>query len=258
MMMMSERDHTNGPPLRPAKRSTNDNVNLLGSHAFLGSAVLPIANGAVFVHVLCWPIVSAGWRSMAQAWDSVREWRHAPDSSAKPHAPSWVAECAPQLGMPFHGSTAEESSIAAIFTRTPMCVAVSVLDGEVARAMTHANQRQGLMECLSIYNEYLRSPGRQACSVLVARSLNEEAEAGYVDAFARSRRSLDVKWIQDMELRVSKGPREPLPLEVAHVVAASIARYRVDEALDNPIVDAVRTKLSRRPALLDRPSKKRR
>jgi len=256
--MISERDHMNGPPLRPAKRPANDNASLLGSHAFLGSAVLPIANGAVYVHALCWPIVSTGWRSMAQTWDSVREWRHAPDSNAKPHAPSWVAECAPQLGMPFHGTTAEESSIAAIFTRTPMCVAVSVFDGDVAQAKIRAHRRDGLLECLSIYNEYLRAPGRQPCSVLVTRSDMGAADQGYIDAFARSQRSLDVKWLQDMELRVPTNPREPLPLEVAHVVAASVARYRVDEGLDNPIVDAVRPKLSRKPALLDRPPRKRR
>ena len=250
--MMAERHNRNES--LPGNRADAD---LLGSQAFVGSAILQAADGRVHVYALCWPIVSTGWRSLAQAWDPVRDWRLSLDSNTK-HAPSWVAECAPQLGMPFRGSSAEESSIAAILMRTPMSVAVSVLDGDGAQATTASNQRQGLVECLSIYDQYLRVPGRQACSVLVVRGHDGGHDQGYTDAFARSRRSLDVKWLQDMELHVLNAPREPLPLEVAHVVATSIARYRVDEDMDNPIVDTIRAKLSHRPMLLDRPLKKRR
>jgi hypothetical protein len=255
--MMAARDNINESP-QLEKRSIKDDANLSGSLVFVGSAILPIPDGAVHVFALCWPIVSTGWRTLAQTWKSIGEFRQSIDSNATPHPPSWVAECAPQLGTPFRGTTAEESSIAAIFTRTPMCIAVSVLDSDGAPATSEANLRQGLLECLSIYDAYIRVPGRQACSALVTRGANGAVDQGYVDAFARSQRSLDAKWLQDMELRVLNGPRDPLPLEVTHVIAASIARYRVDADLDNPIVDAVRAKLSHRPALLDRPPKRRR
>jgi hypothetical protein len=251
---MAERPDINESP--SGKRSVND-AGLLGRQAFVGSAILSIADRAVHVHALCWPIVSTGWQSLARTWASVGEWRQSLDTNTK-HAPSWVAECAPQLGVPFRGTSAEESSIAAILMRTPMSVAVSVLDSDGLQATTSANQRQGLVECLSVYDQYVRVPGRQACSVLVVRGRNGADEQSYTDAFARSRRSLDVKWLQDMELRVLNAPREPLPLEVAHVVATSIARYRADEDMDNPIVDTIRAKLSHRPVLLDRPPKKRR
>jgi hypothetical protein len=244
-----------GSPPQLKKRAITQDANLSGSHAFVGSAAFPLAGGNVHVHALCWPIVSTGWQSMARTWESVCEWRRSLDSNAKPHPPSWVAECAPQLGTPFHGTTAEESTIAAIFMRTPMFVAVSVHDGT---ATTEVNQRQGLVECLTIYGEYLRVPGKRACGVLVARARDEEAGQGFMDAFARSQRLLDAQWLQRMEPQSWTDPVEPLPLEVANVIAASIARYRADADIDNPIVDAVRAKLSRPLALLNRPPKKRR
>lgn len=256
--MIAEHHHNNESAPRPKKRSIKDDASLLGSNAFVGSAILPIGDRTVHVFALCWPIVSTGWQSLARTWESIGEWRHSLDSNAKPHPPSWIAECARQLGVPFHGSTAEESSIAAIFIRTPMSIAISVLDGDCTAATTKANQRQGLAECLSIYDQYVRVPGRQACTVLMGRGHLGAVDQEFTLAFARSQRLLDARWLQTMESRNCTDPVEPLPLEVAHVIAASIARYRVDPDIDNPIVDAIRVKLSHRPALLDRPPKKRR
>ena len=238
------------------ERSNRADASLLGHNAFMGSATLSVADSTFCVHVLCWPIVPVAWRSMTQAWESIGGWRNELDSIAKATSPSWIAECAAQLGSPFRGTTAEESTIAAILTRTPMSLAISVLDGAQA---AKAVQRDGLLHCLSSYDSYVRVPGRQSCRTLVARCGVGTADQEWSDAFDRSRRRLpDLEWLQSMELRNWTDPVEPLPLEAAHVIATSIARYRADGDMANPIVEAVRSKLAHPLELLDRPPKKRR
>jgi hypothetical protein len=241
------------PQLR--RRAPEDDAS--GNHAFVGSATLPIAGGIVSVQALCWPSVLSGWEAMALALGSVREWQHAPTSSLKGQSISWIAKCAPQLGGLFNGTPAEESSLAAILVRTGMSVAVSVVDGLPATART--DQRRGLLECLSVYDSHVGVPGRSACRVLVARASDEASGLAWADAFSYSQRRLpDAAWIHAMQLRVWTEAIDPLPLEVANVIAGSVARYRVDGQGYNPIVHAVRTKLSSLPSLLDRVPGKRR
>ena len=169
------------------EHSIREDAGLLGNNAFMGSATLSVAQTHLVVHALCWPTVPTAWRSLAQAWDSVGGWRDETDAPGKSGAPSWIAECAAQLGSPFRGTTAEESTIAAILTRTPMSVAISVLDG----ADTHKSiQRQGFLSCLSSYDTYVKVPGRRACTILVARDDNGATGQGYVDAFAHTRQRL--------------------------------------------------------------------
>lgn len=238
------------------ERSIRQDAGLIGNNAFMGSATLSVGQTSLFVHALCWPIVPTAWRSMAQAWDSVGGWRDATEALGKPGSPSWIAECATQLGSPFRGSTAEESTIAAILTRTPMSVAISVLDG----ADTHkAIQRQGFLSCLSSYDTYVKVPGRRPCTILVGRGDGGATNQGYVDAFAHTRQRLPAaEWLQSMELHCWADTMASLPLEAAHVIATSVARYRVDGNMANPIVDAIRPKLAYPLELLDRPLKKRR
>lgn len=238
------------------ERSIREDAGLLGNNAFIGAATLAVAQTHLVVHALCWPIVPTAWRSMARAWDSVGGWRDETDAPGKLGSPSWIGECAAQLGSPFRGTTAEESTIAAILTRTPMSVAVSVSDG----AHTHkAIQRQGFLTCLSSYDTYVKVPGRRPCTILVGRGDGGATNQGYVDAFAHTRQRLSAtEWLQSMELHCLADTMASLPLEAAHVIATSIARYRIDGNMANPIVDAVRPKLAYPLELLDRPPKKRR
>lgn len=238
------------------ERPTNEDASLSAHNAYLGSATLSMEGTFLSVHALCWPIVSTTWRSMAQAWESIGGWRNELDTVANVQSPSWIAECAPQFGSPFRGTTAEESTIAAILNRTPMSVAISVLDAAQA---TSAIQRDGLLSCLTSYDEYVKVPGRLSCRMLVARGRTGTSDPEWVDAFARGRQRMpDAKSLRSMELRNWTDPVEPLPLEAAHIIAASIARYRADADMANPITEAVRPKLAHPLELLDRPSKKRR
>lgn len=238
------------------ERSIREDTGLLGNNAFVGSATLAIAQKHLVVHALCWPIVPTAWRSLAQAWDSVGGWRDETDAPGKPGSPSWIAECAGQLGSPFRGTTAEESTIAAILTRTPMSVAISVLDGTDAH---QAIQRQGFLSCLSSYDAYVKVPGRRACTIVVARDDGGVTAQGYADAFAHTRQRLPTaEWLQNMELHCWTDTVASLPLEAAHVIATSVARYRGDGNMANPIVDAIRTKLAYPLELLDRQPKRRR
>ena len=238
------------------RQATGDGANMSGTDAFLGSATRSVAGAEFVVHVLCWPIVPAAWRSLAQAWESVGGWRSGDEATAKPKAESWIADCAPQFGSPFRGTAAEESTVAAILTRTAMSIAVSAFDGAQSAG---ANQRHGLFQCLSRYDKYINVPGRHPCRVLVSRTGTGPVEQECADAFTHCRERLpDAEWLQRMELRGWNEPFEPLPLEAAHVIATSVARYRADKEAENPIVDAIRAKLAHPLELLARSSKKRR
>lgn len=236
--------------------ASGDGVSFSGGDAFLGSASMPIAGSEFCVYVLCWPIVPAAWRSLVQAWESVGGWRSPYETTAKPQVAPWIAACAPQLGLPFSGTTAEESTIAAILTRTAMSVAIAVLDGT---QVTGTSQREGLLRCLSSYDKYINVPGRHPCRVLISRGGTGPAYQGCVDAFVHCRKRLpNAEWLQRMELRSWNEPVEPLPLEAAHVIATSVARYRADGEACNPIVDAIRAKLAHPLELLERFPKRRR
>ena len=239
---------------RQARRNMSDAQREYSIHsAFMGSATLPFAGADLYVHALCWSNVPTAWRSMSQAWESVGSWRDELSAPTRVLSPSWVAECAPQLGSPFRGATSEESTIAALLTRAPMSIALSVLDG--AQALD-SMQRDGMLNCLSSYDKYINVPGRLPCRMLVARGDDEKS---HTDAFARSRRRLpDAKWLQNMELRCWMGAVEPLPLEIAHVIAASVARFRIDGDMANPIAEAVSAKLAHPLELLRGLPRKRR
>ncbi|HZP65834.1 MAG TPA: hypothetical protein VFB32_05955 [Rudaea sp.] len=234
--------------------TSGDGATPLGGNAFLGSAMMPVDGTAFRVHVLCWPSMPTAWRSLAQAWESVGGWRSTLETTAKRQTDSWIAACAPQLGWPFRGTTAEESTIAAILRRTAMCLAVSVLDGA---QVASADRRQGLLHCLSAYDKYVRVPGRRSCGVLISRRDAADTDA-FTDAFIHCRKRLpDAEWLRHMELRSWSTPIEPLPLEAAHVIATSIARYRRDKDVENPVVDAIRAKLTHPLDLLVKVPKKR-
>ena len=236
------------------QQTSADGASLSGGNAFLGSALRPIAGTAFCVHVLCWPMVPVAWRSLAEAWESVGGWRSPHEGTGKAQAESWIAACAPQLGSPFRGVTAEESTIAAILTRTAMSVAISAVDDAPAAG---ASLRQGLWHCLSSYANHIDVPGRRPCRVLVSRTGAGPDDCR--DAFAHCRERLPkAEWLQRMELHNWDRPVEPLALEAAHVIANSVARYRADREAENPIVDAIRPKLSHPLELLVRQPKKRR
>ena len=236
------------PPSRPA--------DSLSRTAFLGSAQLPIADSSLWIQVLIWPIVPNAWRLLDQTWEAVGGRREATGAGGKSIGPSWIADCAPQLGAPFCGTTAEESTIAAILSRTAMSIAIAVVNDAPAG---NAGLRQSLLQCLSSYDEYVKIPGHLPCSILVARQHGTAATEARADAFAHSRKWLpNASWLQQMKLCPCDSAPEPLALELTHVIAALVARYRADGEGANPIAEAVRSKLAHPFHLLDHPVAKRR
>ena len=59
-----------------------------------------------------------------------------------------------------------------------------------------------------------------------------------------SRRSLaEAEWLREFELHAWKEPVEPLPLELACVIAAAVVRDSAQGDASHPILDAAMTKL---------------
>lgn len=230
--------------------------------AFLGSAeVTTDAGQTLLVRCLCWPSVPAAWNLLTQAWTAVSTGREhmAEAASAKP---SWICACAPQLGGLFGDSSAEESSVAALVLRAPMQIAVAIDDRRERRSALVVEtdvRRHTLAGCLGHYDHFLRKPGREACTTLVARGQGPERDRGDLDDLAAIRaRMPDARWLPHLQLRFWNDAIEPLPLEIAHVAAAAIARQRVSEEAPNPIFAAALSKLSHEITFWRPPSKPRR
>lgn len=217
-----------------------------GRIAFLGAAA--DADASVFVQTLCWPVMADAWTALTRSWQAINAGRGGPDgyiACTKAVPPSaWVSVCAPQLGAPFRGTGAEESSVAALVARTPMQIAIATVDDPNKRgSATGATPLMALSSCLTTYHQIASLPGRQACSLLVSGRHSKHSANALCEAFARCRSHMpEALWLGEMQLRLWKEPVEPLPLELAHVVAESVVRHRLHPKDANPIFDAVRTK----------------
>jgi hypothetical protein len=230
--------------------------------AFLGAAHATTDTGeSIYVQSMCWPIVPSAWSTLTHAWQAVNVLRDEPltDSGIPGAPPSWVSACAPQLAAPFHSTTtAEESSIAALLMRTPTQIAITVVDARETRgtAADRTMQRQALADGLAIYDQCVRTPGRRACDLLLSRAQSAEIHQQYQEELVRCRsRMPDADWLRSMQLRIWDEPVEPLPLELAHIVATSVARHCLDENVPNPVFDAVLAKLAHIPFQLKRLAK---
>ncbi|MFC5577283.1 hypothetical protein ACFPOA_04540 [Lysobacter niabensis] len=228
--------------------------------AFLGSAQASNEAGeTVFVRSLCWPTLPTAWIDLTQGLSALWAGRGNPSPYApivdKP--PSWLKSCAPQLAAPFCGTAAaEESSIAALLARTPMQAAVAVFDARDARITNGAHQ-QGLNQCLSVYDQFLRMPMRVPCTLLVSRSpaVDQNCQGDLEHC-----RPLfpNAPWLSDLRLQFWTEAPEPLPLELAQIVAAATARHVLLEHTSDPVFEAVLTKLAHNPFQRGRPVVKRR
>lgn len=243
-------------------RANSDNSS--GAYAFVGSAALADCKTVVQGTVLCWPSVASAWQALTHAWNAILAERIARDSG--PGSPSsWIRNCAPQLGMPFQGSAsaAEESSVAAVVARTPMYVAIDIVEANASVSKgvdIEAIRESGLSNCIATYDRHLRAlSGRQPCSVFIARGQEEATNQQSREAFFRcQRRYPDSAWLQNVELRFWADVAEPLPLEMAQVVAAAVSRYSFDPSVPSPVVEAIRNKLALPHPLISRTEKKKR
>lgn len=231
--------------------------------AFLGAAqVSTDAGDTVFVQSLCWPALPTAWLDLTHALQALWTGRGNPS----PHvpgidrAPSWVRTCAPQLAAPFAGTAAaEESSIATLLARTPMRAALSVFDSRERKATQGVGQ-QALSQCLSVYDQFLRTPLQQPCTLLVARSQTGAIDQQCLEELARSRTLMpEAPWLGNVQMQFWNEALEPLPLELAHVMAASAARHVLaDDSSNDPLFEAILTKLAHNPIQRRRSTTKRR
>lgn len=245
---------------RPAVRAQKPQVSRI---AFLGSArVSTDAGETVFVQSLCWPALPTAWIDLTHALHALWTGRGNPG----PHVPgldrppTWVRTCAPQLAAPFAGTVAaEESSIATLLARTPMRAAISVFDSRDRKA-THGTSQQALSQCLSVYDQFLRTPLQQSCTLLVSRSQTEAVDQQCLEELGRYRTLMpEASWLRDLQLQFWNETLEPLPLELAQVVAASAARHVLAEDTGNdPLFEAILTKLAHNPIQRRRSAPKRR
>lgn len=230
--------------------------------AFLGSArVSNDAGETVFVQSLCWPALPTAWMDLTHALHALYTGRGnpSPHVSGVDRVPSWVRACAPQLAAPFVGTAAaEESSIAALLARTPMRAAISVFDLRGGRT-TDGMTQQALSQCLSAYDQFLRTPSRQPCTLLVSRSQTEVIDQQYLDELVRCRALMpEAPWLGDLQLQFWDEALEPLPLELAQVLASAAARHMLAEGTSDTLFDAISTKLVHNPIERRRSALKRR
>lgn len=219
--------------------------------AFLGSAEHPSEDGHHrCVHVLCWATVPTGWNVVAQRWHSLcaerggREFTEAKWESAD----AWIVENAPQLAAPFRGTTAAESSLASLLARIPMQVAIGLAEVASVRHAGEAAHRAAFSNCLTTYDDVLRAPGREPCSLLVARSRDELADRRTQETFGVCRaRFAESAWVKHAQVRHWKETLEPIPLEWANLLAAAVVRRLATPALPQSLFDALVPKLVRNP-----------
>lgn len=218
--------------------------------AFMGSAQQTgDAPNPVYVQAWCWPIVPTAWAVLTQSWDAVRagrgEYKSTPTTAALPA--TWIRACAPQLGAPFRDTTAEESSVAALVTRAPIEIAVTVVDTrkrpETAGARGHV-QSDALSSCLGHYSKAMRARKRTPCTMLLSRSQGAVTDEQLQKEFAQARSMLsEADALDAMNLHVWSQPAEPLPLELANVIAAAVLRHQLEPSGFNPVFEAVLGKL---------------
>jgi len=234
---------------RPAPSATPP----LDRIAFLGTAQgAKVSGESIQVQSLCWPMVPTAWSDLTHAWQRLRELRsESPYASTPDSRSSWVAASAPQLATPFRGTTAEESSVAALLTRTPIRIAISLIttrrSGEPAAPS--GSWQQALSACLAIYHEFVRWPARRPCTLFVCRHDEEVTDRQLSNAFHQCRaRTPEATWLASAQARVWSESIEPLALELAHLVAASVLRHQLEPSEPNAIFDTVLTKLAPDPS----------
>lgn len=248
------------PPSRPSARAGRIQTARI---AFLGSAQASNEAGeSVMVQALCWPTLPTAWVELTHSLHDVLMGRGNPGpyTPGMDKPPSWLRACAPQLAKPFCGTAgAEESSIAALLARTSMQAAVVIVDSRDVR--TAVAQPQTLSRCVSVYNQLVQASAstRLPCTMLIAASQGGPADAQCLAELSLCRTLMPhARWLDDLQLQFWSEAIEPLPLELARVVALSTARHVLFEESDDPLFEAVLTKLAHDPLQGKRPSSRKR
>lgn len=226
--------------------------------AFLGeyeskAGTRSVDEKSLFVQVLCWSRTAQGWTALNESWDSMRAYRDEStpfvrSGKSAPVPPSWVYEVTPKLGGPFRENPAEESTLAAWISRAQISFAMAIVDMD-GKDSEGAFYRAALLESLGSYQAFLESPAYAPCRLIVAAEHPQQRQARRMEAFRDARVRLENQTLfETMQLQTCSPGKFPLPLELANLCSAAIARYLQSPSTSNPIYDAIRLKLASVPA----------
>ncbi len=199
--------------------------------AFFGSNFESAAEDAC-AQVLIWPTTPGAWHALTDTWRVLRS----PDVKRSPAVTaSWVSQAAPQISTLYNDVAALETSVASMITRASMgmAVAVSTLD-------RRASPREMFIDCLLGYQEYLRRQGRATWSAAVIDPTADNKSVSEQFRVATH----GIPFAKPPSLNFWDDPTAPIPLEIARVASAAVARYVSNRAAPNPIFEAVRSKLA--------------
>jgi hypothetical protein len=221
---------------KPAAGKPNE-LTQLDSLAFFADAAEPDEDG-VQVQLLCWPTTASAWRALTDAWRVLCT----PDLKRSPAvSAAWVNVCAPQVSSVFADLAALETSIASLITRTAVQMSAAI-----STPARRASRREMFVECLHGYQEFLRTPGRSAFTAAV---IDQPTGGEPVDEHFRTAIQ-GIPFPASPALHHWEGANSPIPLEIARLAAASVARYVSSREASNPIFEAVRGKLISIPLTL--------
>ena len=103
-----------------------------------------------------------------------------------------------------------------------------------------ASPREMFIDCLLGYQEYLRRQGRATWSAAVIDPMLDPKSVEEQFRVATH----GIPFAKPPSLHFWDDPTAPIPLEIARVSSAAVARYVSNRAAPNPIFEAVRAKLA--------------
>ncbi|WP_363799868.1 hypothetical protein ABU614_07100 [Lysobacter firmicutimachus] len=219
--------------------------------AFVASAQGVDGEGVpVSAVVLCWPTVPQAWVEVGYCLRAmlVERGRMLPGIPLPARA-SWLRDCAPQLAAPFQRTAlAEETSVAALLSRAAMRVAVTVVGVGPNRVAAPSSRAMPLEGCLTTFDREASSASKRDCAFVVSAAQPESIRAEYLDSLELARsRMPGSSLLRDLQLTFLPSGTEPLPTELANVVATSVLRHLQSHGDTDAVFDAARSKFANDP-----------
>lgn len=208
------------------------------------------AGESVSVVVVCWPTVPQAWIGIGHSLRTmlVERGKTMPGVPL-PERASWLRDCAPQLAAPFQRTAlAEETSVAALLSRTPMRVAIAVTGIDSNRVAMTKFHGTPLEACLTTFDHEARLASQRDFTLAISTSQPNSIQAEYRDALKVARDRLPGSiLLRDLKLDFWPSGTEPLPLELAKVVAASALRHFQSGSDADSVFDAAKAKFANDP-----------
>jgi hypothetical protein len=215
--------------------------------AFLGEYTATTPTKQVFVQLLCWPTVSAGWAMLSQASTALRSVRGEAPAFSAAKGTSWIHHVAPQLSFSLErDAAAAETTLATLIRRLPLRFAVAIVEHEAGQptGSDALRYRSLFTASLTAYGAYLESANQPACRALMAPSMDQQTGQAQQQIYDELLPHLDnATRLAPLALSFWPDSRMPLPLELAQLTAAAVGRHVQDSTEASPLFETVRTHL---------------